>query len=104
MASAGGVDDLFVGHKQAQHVKENLMTTATEGKRKAAGSRVSAAKTRSTSNPAVQFLSPAQRQELDDMDKMITQITSSKKEALAFLKEAGIFNSSGKLAKIYRTA
>lgn len=38
------------------------------------------------------------------MDRTIAQITSSKKEALAFLKDAGIFNSAGKLAKIYRTA
>ncbi len=38
------------------------------------------------------------------MDKTIAKITSSKEEALAFLKEAGILNRTGKLAKIYRPA
>lgn len=79
------------------------MTTATTSKRRAAGSRVSTPKALVKSNPAA-FLSTAQQQELADMDRTIAKITSSKKEALAFLKDAGIFNSAGKLAKIYRTA
>ena len=79
------------------------MTTATASKRRAAGSRVSTPKALATNNPAV-FMSAAQQQELAVLDKTIAQITSSKKEALAFLKDAGIFNSSGKLARIYRTA
>jgi len=76
------------------------MTTATPSKRKAAGSRVSAPK----HSTAFDYLSAAQKKDLSDMDETIAKITSSKKEALAFLKEAGILNRTGKLSKIYRTA
>lgn len=76
------------------------MTTATPSKRKAAGSRVSTPK----HSTAFDYLSAAQKQDLSDMDKTIAKITSSKEEALAFLKEAGILNRTGKLSKIYRTA
>lgn len=79
------------------------MTTATPSKRKAAGSRVSTPKAH-VSCAAFEYLSNAQKQDLSDMDKTIAKITSSKEEALAFLKEAGILNRTGKLSKIYRTA
>lgn len=104
MASAGGVDDLFVGHKQAQHVKENLMTTATEGKRKAAGSRVSTVKTQILTTNPYRLVSDSKQQELESIDCQIAKVTSSKAEAIAFLKRAGIMDSKGDLAKAYRTA
>lgn len=84
--------------------KRNIMTTATPSKRRAAGSRVPATRSVASLGTAFGYLSPAQQQELNDMDKTIAKITSSKEEALAFLKEAGILNRTGKLAKIYRPA
>lgn len=80
------------------------MTTATTSKRRAAGSRVSTPNARTSYAAAFEYLSAAQKQDLRDMDDTIKQITSSKEEALAFLKEAGILNRTGKLTKIYRPA
>lgn len=78
------------------------MTTATPSKHKAAGSRVSAAKSR-TPKPAT-YLTESEKQMMDDLERAITKVTSSKEAATAFLKRAGIMDRTGNLAKIYRNA
>lgn len=75
------------------------MTTATPSKRAAAGSRVSAR----TQLPTTYF-TDAEKQMMEDLDRAIQKVTSSKEAAAAFLKRAGIMDRSGNLAKVYRNA
>lgn len=49
------------------------------------------------------FLSKQQREELEALDRATKRITRNKKSAIAFLKQVGILNKKGKLAKPYRT-
>lgn len=45
------------------------------------------------------------KEEVDEMwDRTIKKITSSKEEALKFLKEAGILDENGELAEHYRSS
>lgn len=80
------------------------MTTATPSRRATAGSRVSAVKVHAAIRNPYQVVSAAKQQELDGMDRQIAKVTSSKEEAIAFLKRAGIMDGKGHLAKVYRTA
>lgn len=54
-----------------------------------------------TAKPDVSTLSRTD-QELAAMEAYIVKITSSKKEAVGFLKRAGIVDKDGRLAKPYR--
>ena len=76
------------------------MTTAIAGKRKAAGACASSTTPRFLKPDA--YLTDAEKQMIQNLDHAIKRVTSSKQAAVDFLKRAGIMDSSGNLAKVYR--
>lgn len=78
------------------------MATTAISRRSAAGSRALHAKAaKQLVNPYL-VVSTARQLELESLDRQIKKATSSKSEAIASLKRAGIMDRHGKLAKVYR--
>lgn len=75
------------------------MATTLRRRKASSGARAHVVKPSATST---KHLSSSEQETLKGMDAQIAKVTRSKKTAIAFLKRAGIMNTSGQLLKTFR--